>query len=139
MQGKGRSITRVFVLSACFASFAPSAEDPGAALERNFSQVVRPFVTAYCVSCHAGASAAAQLDLGAYRTLAAVTADYPHWNLVMEKLAAAEMPPKGMKQPPAEARQGVIDWIKAVRLNEARKNAGDPGPVLARRLSNAEY
>ena len=26
-----------------------------------------------------------------------------------------------------------------MRLNEARKNAGDPGPVLARRLSNAEY
>ena len=24
-------------------------------------------------------------------------------------------------------------------MNEARKNAGDPGPVLARRLSNAEY
>ena len=24
-------------------------------------------------------------------------------------------------------------------MNEARKNAGDPGPVLVRRLSNAEY
>ena len=33
----------------------------------------------------------------------------------------------------------MIDWIQAVRMNEARKNAGDPGPVLARRLSNAEY
>ncbi len=33
----------------------------------------------------------------------------------------------------------MIDWIKAVRANEARKNAGDPGVVLARRLSNAEY
>ena len=36
-------------------------------------------------------------------------------------------------------RQQVIDWVQAVRMNEARKNAGDPGPVLARRLSNAEY
>ncbi len=26
-----------------------------------------------------------------------------------------------------------------MRQNEARKNADDPGPVLARRLSNAEY
>ena len=26
-----------------------------------------------------------------------------------------------------------------MRTNEARKNAGDPGLVLARRLSNAEY
>ena len=44
-----------------------------------------------------------------------------------------------MPQPPAEARQQVIDWIQAMRANEARKNAGDPGRVLARRLSNAEY
>ena len=33
----------------------------------------------------------------------------------------------------------MIDWVKAVRANELRKHAGDPGPVLARRLSNAEY
>ena len=26
-----------------------------------------------------------------------------------------------------------------MRADEARKHAGDPGPVLARRLSNAEY
>jgi len=44
-----------------------------------------------------------------------------------------------MPQPPAALRQQVIDWIKAMRAEEARKNAGDPGIVLARRLSNAEY
>ena len=44
-----------------------------------------------------------------------------------------------MPPPPAEARQQVIDWIQAVRAEEIRKNAGDPGLVLARRLSNAEY
>ncbi|HMC62117.1 MAG TPA: DUF1587 domain-containing protein, partial [Candidatus Solibacter sp.] len=65
--------------------------------------------------------------------------DYPRWNLVLEKLTAREMPPKQAPQPPSDARQQVIDWVQAVRMNEARKNAGDPGPVLARRLSNAEY
>jgi hypothetical protein len=33
----------------------------------------------------------------------------------------------------------VIDWIQALRAEEVRKSAGDPGVVLARRLSNAEY
>ena len=33
----------------------------------------------------------------------------------------------------------MIDWLEAVRAEEARKHAGDPGLVLARRLSNAEY
>ena len=33
----------------------------------------------------------------------------------------------------------AIDWIAAMRASEAQKNAGDPGLVLVRRLSNAEY
>ena len=49
------------------------------------------------------------------------------------------MPPKAVKQPPPETRQAVIDWVRAMRTSEAQKNAGDPGVVLARRLSNAEY
>jgi hypothetical protein len=44
-----------------------------------------------------------------------------------------------MPQPPADARKAVIDWVAAVRANEASKYDGDPGPVLVRRLSNAEY
>src|SRR5205085_6313082 len=40
---------------------------------------------------------------------------------------------------PAPERQAVMDWVRAMRSSEARKHAGDPGPVLARRLSNAEY
>ena len=36
-------------------------------------------------------------------------------------------------------RQQVIDWIQAVRAEQIKKSAGDPGWCLARRLSNAEY
>jgi len=108
-------------------------------LERRFAQTVQPVLAGYCLGCHSGATPAAQFDLRAYPTVAAVIRDYPRWNLVLEKLAAREMPPKQVKQPPDEARQEVIDWVQAVRASEARKNAGDPGLVLARRLSNAEY
>ena len=108
-------------------------------LERKFSQSVRPFLTSYCVGCHGGATPAAQLDLRAYSTLASVTRDYARWNAVLDKLTAGAMPPKQTPQPPADVRQHVIDWVHAMLMNETRKNAGDPGLVLARRLSNAEY
>jgi len=49
------------------------------------------------------------------------------------------MPPKPLPAPPAEATANVIDWIHAVRAQQIAKSAGDPGLVLARRLSNAEY
>ena len=57
----------------------------------------------------------------------------------MQRLTAKEMPPKPMPPPPDAEREQVIDWIQAVRAEEVRKSAGDPGLVLARRLSNAEY
>ena len=44
-----------------------------------------------------------------------------------------------MPPPPAAEAQQIIDWVAAVRAQEIKKAAGDPGVVLARRLSNAEY
>ena len=82
---------------------------------------------------------AAQFDLKSYTSVDKVAADFGRWALVMQRLEAKEMPPKPMPRPPEEATQQVIAWIKALRVEEIKKSAGDPGPVLARRLSNAEY
>ena len=88
---------------------------------------------------HGGAQPEAQFDLTSFKTMSSVLQDLSHWTLLMERLNHQEMPPEFERQPPANLRQQVIEWVKAVRANELRKNAGDPGPVLARRLSNAEY
>jgi hypothetical protein len=133
------AITRLLILGSVVISCLRAADAGNSNLERRFAQTVRPFLTGYCVGCHSGATPAAQFDLRSYSTMAAVIQDIPHWNLVLEKLTAKEMPPKQAKQPPADARQEVILWVQAMRASEARKNAGDPGLVLARRLSNAEY
>jgi len=117
----------------------PAATAATPALERQFEQTVKPFVAQYCIGCHSGQTPAAQFDLKAYTTLEMVTRDYPRWALVLQRLTAQEMPPKPIPPPPAEARQHVIDWIQALRAEELRKSAGDPGVVLPRRLSNAEY
>ncbi len=119
--------------------FTVKDEPNDADLARRFTNTIRPFLTAYCTGCHSGPTPQASFDLQRYQTVESVVDDFAHWALVLGKLTAQEMPPQGMKQPPEDLRQQVIDWIKAVRKNEARKNPGDPGPVLARRLSNAEY
>jgi len=116
-----------------------AAEPAKAVMERDFTQTVKPFIDQYCASCHSGKTPAAQLDLKAYTTLASVVDDFGHWNLLLERMERQEMPPKPIPQPPAERRQKVIEWVKAVRAHELRKNVGDPGPVLAHRLSNSEY
>jgi Protein of unknown function (DUF1592)/Protein of unknown function (DUF1588)/Protein of unknown function (DUF1587)/Protein of unknown function (DUF1585)/Protein of unknown function (DUF1595) len=120
-------------------TFTVQSKSIEADLARRFNQTVRPFVTTYCTGCHSGPTPTASFDLHHYTTMQSVIDDFPHWALVLQKLTMKEMPPQEMKQPPEELRRQVIDWITAVRKHEARKNAGDPGPVLARRLSNAEY
>ena len=108
-------------------------------VDRSFPQTVRPFLATYCVACHSGTKAAAQFDLTRYTAVAEAIRDHSRWALLAEKLANHEMPPKAMKQPSAEERQQVIEWVEAMRASEARRTAGDPGLVQARRLSNAEY
>jgi hypothetical protein len=108
-------------------------------LNHDFEQTVRPFVAKYCFACHSGKTPAAQFDLKAYTSVGAVTADFPRWALIIDRLTAKEMPPKPMPAPPDEASRQVIAWIQAVRADLVKKSAGDPGVVLARRLSNAEY
>jgi hypothetical protein len=125
-------------LTAVAVAQTPITQTPGA-LDRDFQQIVRPFVASYCAGCHSGEKPAAQLDLKQHTSLALVVRDQAHWATVAEKLTAHQMPPAQAKQPPPAERQRVVDWIHLVRRIEARRNAGDPGIVLARRLSNAEY
>jgi hypothetical protein len=126
-------------LAFMLAIYAIPAAGAVTSLDRQFDQTVRPFVTKYCAGCHSGQKPAGQFDLKAYTTLKMVTDDFPRWSLVLERLTANEMPPKPLPPPPAEARQPVIDWIRAVKAEEIKRYAGDPGLVLARRLNNAEY
>ncbi len=128
------------VLPSFLAVVTSGADRAEADLEHRFTATVRPFVETYCVSCHSKEKAKAQLDLSTFSIMSAVVQDHPRWALVLEKLTAKEMPPEeAKKQPAPKQRAEVVAWIQAMRRHEAEKHAGDPGPVLARRLSNAEY
>jgi hypothetical protein len=126
----------VVILLACISTSA-YADSP--ALQKQFDETVKPFVGKYCVACHSGIQPTAQFDLKSYTTVDQVKDDFPRWSLLADRLTAHEMPPKQMPQPPAAAAQQVIDWVHSVRAEEIKRLGGDPGTVLARRLSNAEY
>jgi Protein of unknown function (DUF1592)/Protein of unknown function (DUF1588)/Protein of unknown function (DUF1587)/Protein of unknown function (DUF1585)/Protein of unknown function (DUF1595) len=118
---------------------ATPAPAPAPPIDQQFQQTIKPFVGKYCVACHSGKMAPAQFDLKSYTSVDMVTDDFARWALLAERLKNQEMPPKPMPPPPAAEVQQVIAWVAAVRAEEIRKAAGDPGVVLARRLSNAEY
>ena len=127
----------VIALLACVTTSAFAADTPD--LQAQFDTTVKPFVGKYCVACHSGAQPTAQFDLKSYTTVDQVKEEFPRWSLLADRLTAHEMPPKQMPQPSAADAQKIIDWVHAVRGAEIKRLGGDPGIVLARRLSNAEY
>ncbi len=108
-------------------------------MQQAFGANIRPFLKEYCVTCHGSEEPEAKLDLSGYTNMKTVTGDLGHWEIILQRLEDGEMPPEDADRPDAATRRMVIQWIKDVRRNEANRNAGDPGSVLARRLSNAEY
>ena len=129
------------ILAISIRAFGATAPDPGGpALEDAFQRQVRPFVTNYCISCHGLEKTKGDLDLSEDSTMQRVAKEAHRWERIIERLQADEMPPEKAKQHPTpEARRQVIEWIRAMRIHEANRDPGDPGPVFARRLSNAEY
>lgn len=104
-----------------------------------FREKVVPFVKTYCVECHDSKKKEAHLDLSKYATAEMVAADYRQWEHVLTFVMREEMPPPDAKQPAPAERAEALKVLEALLLNEARRTAGDPGVVLPRRLSNAEY
>ena len=113
-----------------------------AELTRDFAGTVQPFLDSYCVGCHGKDKPKGQLDLSAFTDVASVVAGHRQWETVLEALTAGEMPPeKAQAAQPTEAERGqVVDWIAgAAPARGGQATPATPGPVLARRLSNAEY
>ncbi|MBM3725782.1 MAG: DUF1592 domain-containing protein [Acidobacteria bacterium] len=129
----------IIAAAAVAVTAAPAQQDTGSALERQFARTVRPFLGTYCISCHGPRQPAAQMDLSGFTSMATLLEDGRRWSQILERLEASEMPPKGAPQPAPAERRAVTGWFHAVRTHETRRNAGDPGVVLARRLSNSEY
>jgi uncharacterized protein DUF1592/uncharacterized protein DUF1588/uncharacterized protein DUF1587/uncharacterized protein DUF1595/uncharacterized protein DUF1585 len=122
-------------------SLRATAAQPAPLTERDaFETTIRPFLRTYCYACHGGGQPAAGFDLTSYTTPDALVRDQRRSNLVLARLKAGEMPPsQSRQQPPPFERQAVIDWLDKVSDEDARRHPNDPGIVLARRLSNAEY
>ena len=111
-------------------------------LGESYKKKIHPLVDRYCLDCHDKATSEGELDLERFNDLTAVRRDPKTWQHVVEQLENGEMPPKkkeSTKQPSTAERAALIAWTKSYLNTEARAQAGDPGPVVLRRLSNSEY
>jgi hypothetical protein len=116
--------------------------DPGTRLQlsQSWQESIRPLLQQRCFSCHNTTTQEGQLDLSIDQNTADVINRQETYAIVLQRLVAEEMPPADAPDPmTADERKQLITWLNDVRNDEAQRHAGDPGLVLARRLSNAEY
>ena len=132
-----------------FSSLAVADEPVGSAAEPApvpFSELAdayhtqtRPLLEQFCVGCHSTAKQEGDLDLEWFAALADVRRGTTAWLKVGEMLDNGEMPPAESKQPSPEQRKQLRGWVERYLHAESLASAGDPGPVVLRRLNNAEY
>ena len=103
-----------------------------------YADQVRPLVTKYCLECHSTAAQEGELDLERFARLDDVRSATKVWIKVAEMLDNGEMPPKDAAAAGRRTtRKQLRGWIQRYLDAEALASAGDPGPVVLRRLSNA--
>jgi hypothetical protein len=109
------------------------------ALADPFQQSILPLLKESCLNCHSTKKQKGDLDLERFTSLADIKKEPMIWQEVLEQIKNGEMPPK--KEPPlsAEHKTALLAWTQATLDDIALASAGDPGPVVLRRLSNMEY
>ncbi|MEK6236630.1 MAG: DUF1587 domain-containing protein, partial [Planctomycetales bacterium] len=127
-------------LLASLVSLVPlAAAEPDAETRRAYQTTIRPLLKRYCDACHGPETAEAEINLAAFGKLDDLRRRPKTWIKVRRMLDSGEMPPKDERQPTDVEREHLRTWTRSFLAQEAEANAGDPGPVVLRRLSNAEY
>ncbi len=125
-------------LSLVAFALALSAGPTHAALS-DYQKDIRPLLNEFCLKCHSTKDHKGDLDLERFKSLDAVKRDAKVWQQVEEQLELGEMPPKDKPQLSSAQKTQLFAWVRGTLHDIAKANAGDPGPVVLRRLSNAEY
>jgi mono/diheme cytochrome c family protein len=144
----GAQGARVVLIGIALALLAPSrtsllaAAEPTPTLEQaaaEYASTAKPLLKRYCLGCHSTDAMEGELDLERFAALGDVRKEPGVWQRVAEMLDNGEMPPKDARRLPDEKRRALRGWLAGYLRAEALAGAGDPGPVVLRRLSNAQY
>ena len=127
MEWVARSITPlVFACAVLSAADGPT-----------FEKTVAPVLTRSCTPCHNENLASGGMDISTFTDPASLTKGREGWDVILRKMRASEMPPKGVPRPPE--MDAIIQFLSAEFEKADRSLKPDPGRVTARRLNRSEY
>jgi hypothetical protein len=102
-----------------------------------FEKTVAPLLTRTCAPCHNDSVASGGVDIAPFTAPDSLTKNRDGWDIILRKLRAGEMPPKGVPRP--SQIDSAIQFLSSELEKADLKLKPDPGRVTARRLNRAEY
>ncbi len=133
------NLTVAALLGVFLGISMPAGAASLAKLDKEFTGPVQATLKQYCLGCHSTEKQKGDLDLERFKTLSDVMKHAKVWQGVVEQIALGEMPPKEKPQMTVAEREKLLAWVNSALDEAALARAGDPGPVVLRRLNNAEY
>lgn len=115
------------------------AEDSEIELQKEYRVDVAPIVQKFCTECHNADVSEADIDFASIKQWSDVKKEIQHFQRALDQLRTNQMPPPDSPQLSDIDARRLSGWIERWLALEAAKQAGDPGPVVLRRLNNAEY
>ncbi len=105
----------------------------------DFEQAIKPLLERHCSACHNARVRKGDLDLATIIKDGTLAGNAERMQTMLEVVGEGFMPPNDAPQPLAAAERRMLnEWLEQ-RIEEAAKaQAGDPGRVVLRRLTNAE-
>ncbi|MFO1000070.1 MAG: DUF1592 domain-containing protein [Planctomycetaceae bacterium] len=127
-------------VSLCSAPARAQQNDEFAALQAQYESRHQAALKKYCLNCHSAVEKQGELDLEQFTSVADMRRNVVPWQRVVEMMDDGEMPPREAEVQPSKVEHKALrNWVRAVLDADAKANAGDPGPVVLRRLNNAEF
>jgi hypothetical protein len=92
-----------------------------------------------CLDCHGKDLAEARINLEQMLAAPDFGRGFKEWEKVAAMLRSGKMPPENETQPTSAERNSAIAAIEESLQTYIRRHAGDPGAVVLRRLTSAEF
>ncbi len=107
--------------------------------ERTFRERVHPILERHCFECHGDRLSEAEINFESITSARELRSRTSEWLKLVDIVESHQMPPKESVPLSDVDRSALLNWSRDFLKRLAAESAGDPGPVVLRRLNNAEY
>lgn len=122
---------RTAAVGLCLLQAVVAADD--------FQNVVRPFLSRYCVQCHGPDDQSGDRRFDVLSGQLQNSNDLADWQDIVDQLNLGEMPPPDEQQPTDDQRRQVVQFLQQAIAAFQESRSGSGGQPVLRRLNSREY